>query len=196
MLQCAAIILFLLDSSGSISGDDWRMMLRGHAEAIANEQIARVIENDAPIAVAFYGFADRTYPIIDFRVLRSRAEAESTANELASSRRPSESWTAVGQALQDAVQAISTRAPCQSDSLIIDVVSDGESPDFSIAERARDRAQELTIKVNVLGIGRSAFEWLNNHVRTYDGFYMQADTMDDIVPTLRRKVVLEVSQRD
>jgi hypothetical protein len=194
MLQCAAVILFLLDSSGSISGPEWRLMLRGHAEALIAEPIIRVVENDAPIAVAFYAFADKTYPIMDFRVLRSRDDVESTAAELMTLRRPIEGWTAIGRAVQEAVDAVTSRAPCQTDSSIIDVVSDGDSPDFSVAERARDTAQDSAIRINVLGIGNEASEWLTDHVKTADGFYIRIDSMDDIVPALRRKVVMEIAQ--
>jgi len=196
MLACAAVILFLLDASASINEKHWQDMIRGHAEALVSERVLKVIEGDGPIAIGVYAFSDSIEPMMRFRLLQSPADARTAANDLNRVERPFSLGTRAGLALEHAVKVMETEAPCESHNLLIDLVSDGESYDEYLAERARDRAQDLSIRINVLGVGRIAADWLNNHAKTSTGFYMQIDSMDDIIPSLQRKIVRELASSD
>lgn len=192
MVYCAAVIVFLLDSSGSIFDHNWSDMTRGHAEALASPAIARVIESSGPIAVGAIGFSDSTSVVLSMSVLETPEDARRAAAAIQAAPRPFNSGTKMATAISAAI-GMHERVQCQTDNPVIDLVSDGEGDDPEETTEERDRAAELDIRINTLGVGRAAADWLRVRAMTPGGFYMAVESADDLVSALRRKVVLELA---
>lgn len=190
-VSCAVALVLLLDSSSSVTADDWRSMVEGHADALVSPAVVRVIEMEGGLAVSAIGFDDRTTMIQPWRVLRTEGEAERMGKALLDGLRPSNGSTLIGQALQAAL-AVAREAPC-GDRVVVDIVTDGEAPDAAETGLVRDAAADAGVTINALGVGRPAMEWLRQHAVTPGGFVVEAPTWAEFNQSMRRKLVRETA---
>lgn len=190
---CAVALVLLLDASGSVSAPDWSLQQEGHAAAFEAAQITRVIERE-PMAVTAKAFSDTAALMVGWRVLRSAADASAFAAELRQAHRPWSGGTNIGAALEAGIEAFGA-TPCQPESRVIDLVTDGEAAALP-AEMARDQAEQQGIRINALGVGHDgAAAWLREHAVTVGGFAMHAASWEDFGRAVLRKVTLEVAGR-
>ena len=194
---CAVALVLLLDASGSVTSDDWRMQLSGTADGLADEGVGHVIERQGGVAVTAIAFSDQTVPLMGWRMLRGGADARAFARELAEVPRPLFGGTRLGEAVDDALQAFD-RAPCQPEQEVIDVATDGDA-DPAAAHQARDRAAARGTRGNAIGIGRrpegTPADWLRENAVTPGGFAIEAESWPDFARAMRRKLTMELAAR-
>ena len=86
-------------------------------------------------------------------------------------------------------------APCEPDEMVIDISTDGEADPGPVQE-ARNRAEELLVRINAIGIGRPELlsSFLYQNVITSSGFHMTVESWRDFERAIRRKIALEIAQ--
>jgi len=151
-IACAVALVLLLDASGSVSSEDWRMQADGTAEAIADDAVVRIIERQGSVAMTAIAFSDITRPLVPWRIVSGAAEAHAFAQALREAPRVLYGGTRIGEAITDALAAFD-EAPCQAEQEVVDISSDGDA-DPGPTARARDAAAERGVRVNAIGIGR------------------------------------------
>lgn len=189
---CAIALVLLLDSSTSISDQEWRLQLEGHAAALEAPEVTRVIQRDG-MAITAFAFAQAVQGITAWRVVRSAADAREVAAELRTAPRVLDGGTDIAQGMRVSISALGN-APC-GDEQVLDIVTDGGA-DPASTERARDEAHERGIRVNALGVGApTAAEWLRAHAITPNGFAMAVSDWGEFAQAIRRKISFEISAR-
>ncbi len=196
-IACAVALVLLLDASGSVSSEDWRMQANGTAEAIADDAVVRIIERQGAVAMTAIAFSDITRPLVPWRIVTSAADAQSFAHALREAPRTLYGGTRIGEAITDALAAFE-EAPCQAEQEVIDVSSDGDA-DPVPTTRARDAAAERGVRVNAIGIGRlpggTPADWLRDNAITMGGFALSAGDWGDFARAMRRKLAMELAAR-
>jgi hypothetical protein len=196
-IACAVALVLLLDASGSVSTEDWRMQASGTADAIADEAVVRIIERQGAVAMTAIAFSDETRPLVPWRIITSRHEAEGFANALREAPRSLFGGTRIGEAMDDALVAFDA-APCEAEQEVVDISSDGDA-DPTPTGRARDAAAQRGVRVNAIGIGRlpgsSPADWLRDNAITMGGFALSAGDWSDFARAMRRKLAMELASR-
>lgn len=188
---CATALVLLLDASGSIQADQWRLQLEGTALAI--EENGHVMRREGGTAIMVVGFSDYAVPMVPWRVVASPEEALALANDLRAAPRFASGGTDMAQALRVAVSDLE-RAPC-GDALVIDVATDGEA-NGPATQVERDRAMRVGIRINGIVVGHEGgAAWMRQHAMTPDGFVIQAETWMEFAASMRRKLALEIASR-
>lgn len=190
----AVALVLLLDASASIRDADWRAQVDGHAAALRDPAIARIVERDGGLALLALAFSDTTTPMVPWRVIRNGEQLHAAAQALAEGPRGIPSGTAMGEAVFDALRALA-QAPCVADVEIVDLVTDGEANTDPML-RARGYAEAQGVKINALAVGPPQAEaWLRQFAVTPGGFVMRAAAWGDFAEVMRRKLVLELAAR-
>jgi hypothetical protein len=193
-MNCGLALILLLDVSGSIGPDDFARQREGHAAALRSPAITRAAEQDG-IAIAAIQYDADSYPAMQWRVLRSAADATAAAEHLAGMDRLGATNTYTGSAVMDALAALDN-APC-GDVRIVDVVTDGKANGGTPLPTARDAAQDAGVRVNVLIVGGDDEDAddMRDRLATRDGFVMRVSGWEEFATAVRKKVVLEVGAR-
>jgi len=194
---CAIALVLLLDASGSVTAEDWRMQVQGTADGIADEAVTRIIERQGAVAMTAIAFSDHTVPMVPWRIVTSAAQAGDFASALREAPRALYGGTRIGEAIEDAVLALDA-APCEAEQEVIDVASDGDA-DPAPAIRARDAAAARGVRVNAIGIGRlpggNPADWLRDNAVTMGGFSLDVRDWSDFARAMRRKLQMELASR-
>lgn len=191
---CAVALVLLMDVSPSVEPRDWDRQVAGHAAAFRAPAVQRAIARDG-LAVAVLQFDAHQHLVLDWRVLRSAADADALAGDIAAMHRQGWSGTWTGSAIVSALRLLE-RAPC-GDQPIVDLVTDGESNGGVPLESAREAAEAAGVRVNALAVqtaqgAEDPREWLAEHVVTAGGFSLLARNWDEFAAVIRRKIVLEI----
>ncbi len=194
---CAVALVLLLDASGSVSAEDWRMQASGTANAIADEAVVRIIERQGAVAMTAIAFSDITRPMVPWRVLTHGGEAQAFAQALRDAPRSLYGGTRIGAALNDAVSAFDS-VPCLAEQEVIDISSDGDA-EAGPTGLARDAAALRGVRVNAIGIGSlpggPPADWLRDNAITMGGFALSAGDWGDFARAMRRKLAMELAAR-
>lgn len=196
-IACAVALVLLLDASGSVSSEDWRMQATGTADAIADDAVVRIIERQGAVAMTAIAFSDETRPLVPWRIVTGRNEAEGFAAALREAPRSLFGGTRVGEAMEDALRAFDT-APCEAEQEVVDISTDGDA-DPVPTMRAREAAAARGVRVNAIGIGRlpggTPADWLRDNAITLGGFALSAGDWTDFARAMRRKLAMELAAR-
>lgn len=196
-IACAVALVLLLDASGSVSSEDWRMQATGTADAIADDAVVRIIERQGAVAMTAIAFSDETRPLVPWRIVNGRNEAEGFAAALREAPRSLFGGTRVGEAMEDALRAFET-APCEAEQEVVDISTDGDA-DPVPTMRAREAAAARGVRVNAIGIGRlpggTPADWLRDNAITMGGFALSAGDWGDFARAMRRKLAMELAAR-
>jgi Mg-chelatase subunit ChlD len=191
---CAAALVLLMDASGSIMMDEWRVQLEATAAAIESPEVADAIRRGGPLAVQAIAFSNITASLTGWHVLTTPAEARGYAERVRQAPRAVGGGTDIGRALSAAHEAMRA-APCAPDRMVIDLSTDGEAPEAATAI-ARDAAQLAGVTINAIVVGAMARpESLREHAITGDGFLIEAADWSQYAALVRRKVILETAAR-
>lgn len=191
---CAAALVLLMDASGSIMMDEWRVQLEATAAAIESPEVADAIRRGGPIAVTAMAFGSVTADVTGWHVLTNAAEARAYAERMRQAPRALSGGTDIGRALSAAHEAMRA-APCAPDRYVIDLSTDGDAPEAGTA-LARDAAQLDGVTINAIVVGAMARpESLREHAITGDGFLIEAADWASYAALVRRKVILETAAR-
>lgn len=201
MNACVLALVMLLDVSHSVDNGRWIQQRDGHADAFRSSAVLEFIETTGPIAVSVAGFGSRAEVIQDWMILTNRLEALHFADRFSSFARPSlEMLTFTGAGMQISLD-LHQNVPCNPERRVIDVVADGAENGGPSPSIFRDIATEQGITINTIAVLNSEqaqdiqeyfIKFMNEQVRTPDGFSMTSNGFDDIFRTIRRKIELEI----
>lgn len=194
---CGLALALLLDASGSIPDTAWQTMVEAHADALADDRIARVMSAAGLTAVTVIAYSDEPRVLVPWRIVDVPEDATRLAREVAAIQRPSRMSTQTGLALQFALRQFDA-APCEGERRIVDLITDGPGDDARRTEEAREALIIADVRLNVLAVdthGVAAADWARQYAVTPGGFVMEAAGWEEFAHALRRKIVSEIAQR-
>jgi hypothetical protein len=155
------LLVLAVDASGSIDDDEFRLQREGYAEAVTSSRVVSAIRSGPRRAVAIamveWGAPGGAATVVPWMRVTDAVSAERLAEAILAAPRSSQSYNAIGDAIDHSVQLI-RRAPLRAPRRVIDLSGDG--PDMrSIRSVAVARAEALAagITINALAIvGRAA----------------------------------------
>lgn len=217
---CALALILLIDTSDSVSDDNYLVQRAGTAEALVSEDVQKAVAVEGGIAIKVVEWAATRHTSVpwtlveDIDGLRRVAQA---LNEGGKWRQTSGS-TGMTIAVREAINDFQN-APCEAGRRVIDVSGDGEnnlhpdgvdydmqramSPQEYVQRVAdtvkgeRDRAMRLGVTINGLPIMSPVEpkldEYYANAVVTYDGFVVPAKGFEEFKAAIRRKLAFEIA---
>jgi hypothetical protein len=201
-------LVLTVDASGRIDPREFQLQKEGIAGAVADSEVLSTIQSgrNRRIAIAYveWGAPGGAQMMVNWMLVRDAASAVSFGKAVLDAPRSVQSYNAIGDAIDLAVELFGT-CPCQPKRKIIDV--SGDNPDMRSnhpGPLARDAAVAKGITVNALAIlqddrlGPDGRPWLiETYERTIIGgfgaFAMAANSRADFARALRDKMVLEIS---
>ena len=200
-------LALMVDVSRSMSADDLEIQRRGYAEAIASDEVVKVILNSftGRIAITYvewagYGLQRR---IVPWTLIDSREAAETIATTLTAQFDASLRRTSIFGAIDFARDDIERNA-FTGLRRVIDVSGDGPNNDGRTVVQARDAAIEAGLIINGLpimtedGFTRWGIADLDDYYRICviggpGAFVIPVLSWDDFPLAVRRKLVLELA---
>lgn len=194
---CQVALVLLVDVSGSISDDNLRLQRQGYVDAFKDDDIVRVIESLAPVAVTIIEWGYNSAVLVDWTILETQEEIHSfSATIQGSSVEVGRGSTNVGRALEHGISMLST-VPCQPIRKVIDISGDGsDMVEPNRVSAARDDAIDKGIQINGLPIVADEYDiasWYRNNVLTPNGLLIVTNSYADLHFALRRKLLLEIA---
>lgn len=149
------LLVLAADVSRSIDDDEFNMQRKGYANALTDPEVLSAIlggRNNA-IAVTFVEWSGtgEQNVVVDWTVIRDGEVAAAIASAIMSAPRSFVGRTAIGSAIDFAVQRL-REAPARAERRVIDVSGDGTSNSGRSVTEARDEAVANGITINGLAI--------------------------------------------
>ncbi len=193
-------LLLLMDSSSSMEVN-WYNQYAHTADAITDPDVlSAMFSGGGWLAVKAAQVFDRAEPLTDWRSVRTPEEAQKFAQELRdeggmvyiSNRNGTNLASGIRQGIADF-----EHSPCQSNTRVIDISSDGE--DGAVLDTLEQRAHATSqgIRINGIAIGgdrissQQAKELLEANIA--NGFVLEAD-WENYRETIERKLQWELSE--
>ncbi|MCB1678763.1 MAG: DUF1194 domain-containing protein [Halioglobus sp.] len=188
----------VIDVSGSVSGDEYNLMMDGYANAFRDGTIQNnILSTDGgdvgSIAVNAVFFATDFYStaLDTFSLLDSAASINAFADILDTFVRPGSGGTRVYNGMNQATALLSADNGYESSNLVMDVSGDGTSSS-SATQSARDAAAAAGITVNGITIGSLGInDFYTNNVITANGFAIHATDFDGFSSGIQTKLRIE-----
>ena len=199
-------LALMVDVSRSMGPHELEIQRRGYAEAIASDEVVKVILNSftGTIAVTYVEWAGRHLQrtVIPWTVIDSRASAEAVAARLTADFDISMRRTSISGAIEYAQFDIETNG-FNGLRKVIDLSGDGPNNDGIPVTEARDAALAAGIVINGLPLmtedstSRWGIDDLDEYYRVCvvggpGAFVIPVLTWDDFPSAVRRKLVLEL----
>ena len=148
-------LVLAVDASGSVSGEEFELQVRGLAEAFRHRSVGQAIRaaGDLGLAVALVQWADYRQQVlsVDWMVVRDAADARQFAKQIEDVQRTVAGNTAIGSALEFAILQLKGNG-FVGRRKVIDVSGDGRNNQGSAAWLVRGLAVARGITVNGLAI--------------------------------------------
>lgn len=193
-------LLFAVDASSSVSGDEFDLQIRGLAAAFRHPSVARAISasGDLGLAVALFQWSSQTQQIlaIDWMAVRDAPTASRFAVEVETVARSIAGNTAIGSALEFAVGQLEGNG---FDGLrkVIDVSGDGPNNHGPAVGLARAPAVARGITVNGLAILNEDpaldLYYAANVIGGAGAFVMAANDYDAYSQAILAKLIKEIA---
>jgi Protein of unknown function (DUF1194) len=201
-------LVLAVDVSRSIDEVEAELQRRGYTEALTNQTVIDAILSGEHkrIALCYTEWAGTHYQavVIDWTLIDSADAAHRFADKLAEAPRTSQSWTAVGAALDFAARRFDSSGYA-SKRRVIDISGDGRTNDGPPAEMVRDTLVAQGIVINGLPVmmNRTNFgrppeagldKYYEENVTGGPGsFVIVAASFDDFGRAVRSKLIREIS---
>jgi hypothetical protein len=201
-------LVLAVDVSRSIDEVEAELQRRGYVEALTSPRVIDAIlsGDQKRISLCYTEWAGTHYQVvvIDWTVIDSPTAARRFAEKLSEAPRTSQSWTAVGAALNFAGQRFDNSG-FDSKRKVIDISGDGRTNDGPPAELVRDRLVAQGIVINGLPVmmnrtnfGRPPDSGLDkyyeeNVIGGPGSFMISAASFDDFGRAVRSKLIREIS---
>jgi len=194
-------LVLAVDVSSSINEERFGLQREGIARGLESNEILAAIAGGPhqTIELAIIEWSERQHVVLDWTIIRGRADLDTVLKALRTSPRPNVGYkTNVAAGIVNAAGLFET-APLQADRKIIDVSGDGQQNDGKLAaEAARDSAVAQDITINGLPITSGeepeVDRWYRTHVVGGDGAFMiVANGHDAFADAIRKKLSLEVA---
>ena len=196
---CALALVLLMDTSLSMSSQDYQMQRDGVRDAFLDPQLQQIIEREPDgVAVTVIEWASEARQVVHWQHLRTQDQITQFAHAVGALNRSVSGFTALGDALDLGIRTLED-APCDADRQIMDVSGDGVSNEGGSVTDARERAQQQGIVINGLPIDArpevDIERYYREQVITPGGFVIVANGMQDFGRAIRRKLILEITSR-
>lgn len=203
-------LVLAVDVSRSMSPRELEIQRRGYAAALVSDDvlaaIARGARGQAAIAYVEWAEANAQRILVDWTLVRDRADAEAFAARLTSRFEPDLRLTSISDAIDFATDLFAGNG-FASPRQVIDVSGDGPSNDGRPVTHARDDAVARGVTINGLPLmtregvgGRWYLDDLDQYYRHCvvggpDAFVVPVLDWSDFPGAVRQKLVLELSGR-
>ena len=196
-------LVFAVDTSISVDGFEYGIMMKGIADAFRKPEIIDLIEHHEGVAVALFQWSSEIseYDMIDWHLLKKPASILNFADKVeAVERAPRTGFTALGEAIVFAVRMISENS-FEGRHLKVDVAGDGRN-NFGIqVSKAHEKAKQFEIVINGLPILTTTDKEAGNLVNYYreevilgpGAFIETASEYSDFARAFFRKLKRELS---
>lgn len=194
-------LLLAIDTSSSISTEEYGLQVQGLAEAFRDPAVAAAIRaaGDFGIAVAVMQWAESKdqVMVLPWTPVRDGAEANAFAAQLeAAPRRIAGGATAIGSAIEIATEELA-RNGYAGLRKVIDISGDGRANHGRLPTESRDAAVALGITINGLAI-LNELPLLDRYFREQivggsGAFVLAADDWTDFAVAILAKLVREIS---
>jgi hypothetical protein len=193
-------LVIAIDSSGSISHNDWQMQMRGYAEAFRSREVQRAITLGAHERIAVLAFewssSGEQHVIMPWTVISSAEGADYAAQFFTRHLRVFSNNTSISGALLYAREQLA-RCMCVPERRVIDVSGDGDNNHGQPVAAVRDEIVAQGVTINGLPILNNS-RFLEQYYRTSvtggpGSFVLPAETYVEFVQAIRRKLVLELA---
>lgn len=154
--QVDLLLVLAVDASGSIDPGEFELQRRGYAEALSDPRVLSAVRSGQRKAIAVamveWGSPGGAATVVDWHLVSDDASAARLSRAVIAAPRSMQSYNAIGDGIDHAVQLIRS-APMTASEKVIDVSGDG--PDMRSrrpATQARDAAVAAGITINALAI--------------------------------------------
>ena len=196
-------LVFAVDTSMSIDGFEYQLVMRGIAGAFRKPEVVNLIEQQNGVAVTLFQWSsevDQQY-VIPWQVLNDSASVLAFASKVELAKRdPNRMFTGIGEAIDFGVRLIDENS-FEGRQLKIDVSGDGRSNIGIPPATPRKMAHALGIVINGLPIltytNAGSFD-LENYYREEiiqgpGAFIETADDYEDFARAFLRKLLREIN---
>lgn len=200
MKLCAIALVLLMDVSGSVSNENYKLQMQGIADSFRHPEIQQLITHQPDgIAVTLIEWSIHTRTLVPWIHMNTLEDVNTFADQVAASERRSPgAGTAVANALQQGIDTLSL-APCEPQRKIIDISGDGGDNMGGQPEQVRDQAATQGITINGLPIVTPVEPTVDDYYRRFvvtpNGFVIVADDFGAFAQAIRRKIIWEISQK-
>lgn len=199
--EVALELVLAIDSSTSVSDEEFRLQRQGLATAFRDPGICRAIGLAGPggvaVAVTQWSNASDQVLAVDWTLLLDEPDCEAFAEQLERMQRRLVGGTVISGAIDFARRQI-LESSLPSRRAVIDLSGDGPDRHGVAPALARDRAVDAGITINALAImtGRHRLdEYLKSNVIGGPGaFVMTASGYEDFASAMREKLIREISR--
>jgi uncharacterized protein DUF1194 len=199
--QADLALILAVDVSSSIDDARFKLQREGIARGLESRDVLEAIATGPrqTIELAVVEWSEEQIVLVDWTIVRNRADMESVVDALRTQPRPRVGYsTNVGGGIGKAI-ALFDSAPLLPERKVIDVSGDGQQNNGKIAaEQVRDAALAQNITINGLPITSGeepeVDRWYKAHVVGGDASFMiVANGYDSFSDAMRKKLVLEVA---
>lgn len=199
MLACALALILLVDVSGSISDENYKLQRHGIVQAFEDQSVRNTIKaQPGGVALSLLEWSSNVRVTVPWRVVKTNSDIEKFSQEILEAPRSSSNLTALGHALNKAIEYME-EVPCDPESKIIDVSGDGPSNEKEEPDEPRNKAITKSIVINGLPIITIVYpeivDYYKEKVITPNGFLVEATDFEDFAKAIRRKIILEIAER-
>lgn len=202
-------LIFAVDVSDSIDGDEVKLQRQGYIEAMGHPRILHAIKKGKlrRIAVAYFEWADagKQNLIVDWTIVKDEASARAFGAKLTASRVAKGHFTSISSAISFAF-ALFDRNPYQGRRRVIDISGDGRNNRGPPLGPMRDAALGKRITINGLPIvndrDEANFGRPPGHIERYyrqeviagaNAFVVVAKNFGDFGDAISRKLIREIA---
>jgi hypothetical protein len=203
-------LVLAVDASGSIDEGEYRLQKDGIAAAITDKRVLEAIGAGANrrIAIAYveWGSPAAAHTAVPWMTISDEASAMAFVAALMAAPRSSQSYNAIGDAIDHGV-ALLQACPCKPRRMVIDISGDNrDMRSLRPAPMARDAAVAAKVTINALAVledrtlgpsGRPALvEYFERDViGGFGAFVIAAQERADFTRAMRQKMILEIAGR-
>ncbi|MGB0630815.1 MAG: DUF1194 domain-containing protein [Alphaproteobacteria bacterium] len=202
-------LVIATDVSRSIDSDEARLQRQGIAAAFKSEEVVKAIASGVlqRIAVAYVDYSSRSWNklVIDWRIIRGRADAHAFADELLNAELTFGRRTSIADALEHGTHLIESN-DIEGTRRVIDVSGDGPNNFGRYVDTVRDETVAKRITVNGLPIVNETSDVFSRYnlpdldldyrgcvIGGPGAFLVVARDFKDFARAIRRKLILEIA---
>ena len=199
--QADLALVMAVDVSASVDDERFKLQRDGIADGLTSRAVLDAVAGGphATIELAIVEWSEQQNVLLDWTIIRDRADLDAVADILRRAERPQVGWrTNVGGGIAKAAALFDT-APLLADRRVIDVSGDGQHNSGTLtAEQARDLAVANDVTINGLPITSGeepeVDRWYREHVVGGAGAFMiVANGHANFTDAMRMKLALEVA---
>jgi Mg-chelatase subunit ChlD len=196
-------LILAADCSASVTFDEFNLIAGGMAAALRDKQVVHGLltgpHRATQAAVLLFSGRDAQDVVVDWRVLRSEADAAAFADLVDNMPRVLKAGlTAIGNALE-AATVLLARSPERAARSVIDVAGDGRANDGVAPGPVRDALAGAGITINGLCILHEEPDLVATFQRDVIGgpgaFAQTCADYKDFAAAMRRKLLREISDK-